>query len=197
MKRALSLICSVLMLLSLCACSQPGTSTPSTTEPEPVLPAELLGTWYLHPEIGSESIQINEDGSCNLADQTLLWKIKSITEDKIVLIANEGEEVEYIFTFSQLTFPVPLLSITGYGVYIQQGNLWKYVTDWYCADNGNAFSLSFFELAQAGCELTINGDNMSVKVIKDGVITHTIELTENRAVVTNAQGTSTIYEPMN
>lgn len=198
MKKAFSLFLAVLMLFGLCACSQPETdSTPNSDPEEIVVPPIVFGTWYSHPEVGGDPIEINADGTCVLGDLTVQWEAESVTEEQVILIAEKGKEVEYTLTFSQLTFPVPLLSVTGHGVFIQKADLWKYVTEWYAPETGDSFTLSFFELAQAGCKLTIDGSDMTVEVIKDGAVTHTIKLSGEQAIVTDAEGNSTTFEPMN
>ena len=197
MKKVLSLILVMLMLLSLCACTQPEAETPSSSEADKIeVPPIVYGNWYSHPDIDAETLVVNADGTCTINGQKYNWVASSIEADKVVLIAGEGED-EYTLTFSQLTFPVPLLGVTGLGVFNQYKDLWKYVTEWVDPEAGNTFTLSFFELAQTDCKLTINGSDMTVEVMKDGAVTHTIKFSGQEAIVTDAAGNSTTYEPMN
>ena len=71
------------------------------------------------------------------------------------------------------------------------------MTEWYAPETGDSFILSFFELAQSGCKLTINGSDMTVEVMKDGAVTHTIRLSGEQAVVTDSEGNSTTFIHMN
>ena len=195
--KALSVLLAVLMLFSLCACSQPETdNTPTSAPEEIVIPETIFCTWYSHPEIGVDPIVVNADGTCVIKGKTYNWQSQTVTEENVILIAGGGED-EYTLTFSQLTFTVPLLGVTGLGIFNQYRELWKYSTEWYSPETGESFALSFFDLAQAGCKLTINGSDMTVEVIKDGAVTHTIELSDKQAIVTDAAGNSTTFEPMN
>ena len=194
--KALSILLAVLMLFSLCACNQPETDNTPNEPEELKIPTTVYTTWYSFPDVGVEPIVVNEDGTCTINGQQYSWVSQSIEADKVVLIAGQGED-EYTLTFSQLNFPVPLLSATGLGVFIQHEELWKYVIDWYAPETGDSFSLSFFELAKAGCKLTINGSDMTVEVIKDGAVTHTIQLSGEQAIVTDAEGNTITFEPMN
>ena len=194
--KALSILLAVLMLFSICSCSQPEENNSTSDPDEIVIPSTVYGTWYSAPDMGDESLVVNEDGTCTINGQAYNWVVDSVEEDKVVLIAGEGED-EHTLTFSQLTFPVPLLGATGLGVFIQQKELWKYVTEWYAPETGDSFILSFFELAQSGCKLTINGSDMTVEVMKDGAVTHTIKLSGEQAVVTDSEGNSTTFIHMN
>ena len=196
MKKALSLILAVLMLLGLCACTQPETNNENNGPEEPVVPSLVYDTWYSYPEVGVDPITVKEDGTCIINNKQYNWVAYSIEADKVILIAGEGED-EYTITFTQLDFAVPMMSATGLGVFIQYEELWKYIIEWYAPETGETFNLSFYEMAQAGCKLTINGSDMTVEVVKDGVVTHTIELSDKQAIVTDAEGNSTTFELMN
>lgn len=197
MKKALSLILAVLMLFGLCACTQSETNNNENDGTEElIVPSLVYDTWYSMPDIGADPITIKEDGTCTIGGKEYNWVAYSVEADKVIILAGEGED-EYTITFTLLDFAVPMMSATGLGVFIQQADLWKYIIEWYAPETGDTFTLSFYEMAQAGCKLTINGSDMTVEVVKDGVVTHTIELSDKQAIVTDAEGNSTAFEPMN
>lgn len=194
--KLLSLLLAILTLVCLCACHKPEAETPASTDHQIVIPSSIYGTWYPHPDMGDITVEINADGTLTRDGKKLNWTADNVTADKVTLIVVDGDE-EYKLIFSQLNFPVPLLSMTTYGAFIQQPELWKYMIEWYCPDNSNSFSLSFFELAQNGCNVIINGNDMKVEVLNANKITHVITLSGEQAIVTDAQGNSNVYIPLN
>lgn len=197
MKKALSLILAVLMLFGLCACTQPEINNNGNDGTEELtVPSLVYGTWYSYPEVGVDPITVKEDGTCTIGGKQYNWVAYSVEADKVIMLAGEGED-EYTITFTLLDFTVPMMSATGMGVFIQHEELWKYIIEWYAPETGDTFALSFFEMAQAGCKLTINGSDMTVEVVKDGAVTHTIELSGKQAIVTDAEGKSITFEPLN
>ncbi len=200
-RKMLSVLLVVLMLFTLCACNKPvAETTPSTTTgtPELVIPSSVYGTWYPHPDMSDVidvPVEINADGTCILGTETYQWTTQSITENQVVLIAGTGEN-EIQITFSHLTYTVPLLTITGFGVFNQYPNLWKYMVDWYCDDTNDVFALSFNALAKAGCKLTINGDDLKIEVMSGNTVTHTIDLSGSQAIVTDSKGNQTVYKAL-
>lgn len=192
--RILPLMLVVIVLFSLCGCNQTQTDEiPPETKPE--IPSSLFGTWYQHPEVTDVLFEIHEDGTCNIFDRTYNWTIKTVSDDEIVLTAGENEKYQLIF--SQLNFPVPLLTIPSCGVFIQNNALWQHIREWYCDEADKYFTVSFCELARCNCDLMLYGNEMIVEV-KDGpYASYIIEFFGPQVVVTDADLHSTVYLPAN
>ena len=201
MKRILALLLALVMLFALTACGgnnenpeNTGTSTNNTGENrggyEGELPEAVFGTWYPHPEVSNALIEVNSDGTCVFDGQNLSYEVESATEDDVTLVAGD-----YHLIFSNLRTSLPFLSVSSYGYCAKELGLWKYMTDWYNPGTGGAFTLSLEELAQSGCNLLFDGDNMTVEVLENDQITYIVKFSGAQAEITTPDGNSIVYYP--
>ena len=201
MKRIFALLLALVMLFALTACGgddenpeSTGTSTNDTGMNlggyEGELPETVFGTWYPHPEVINALIEINSDGTCNFDGQNLSYEVESATEDDVTLVAGD-----HYLIFSNLRTSLPFLSVSSYGYCVKDLELWKYMTDWYNPSTGGAFTLSLEELAQSGCNLLFDGDNMTVEVLENDQITYIVKFSGAQAEITTPDGNSIVYYP--
>ena len=191
MKRVLSIFIAVLILFSLCACSQENNTDNPDNDFQGDIPEVIFGTWHPHPEVSNIPIEINSDGTCDLDGQNLSWEVESATDNEVILTTGT-----HYLTFSQLTSPLPLLSTSFCGDAVKNPVLWNYMIEWHDPNTGAGFSLDMTELAQADVNIQFDGNQMMLEVLDGEIVTHFIEVTASYAVVVDAFGNSTTYYPL-
>ena len=193
MKNSKKIFCALLslvLILGLCACNGSNNQT-SNNGPVKLIPPDIIyGSWYPMPDVSDEPVVIKQDGTCVAGGQQWNWEAKSVEEDKVVLIAGEGEE-EFEIEFKYLKTGVPVLAEKHSGWSVQNPQLWQYMKEWYNEETKNTFTLTLFAVQEAGCTIQLNADAMTVES-PDG---YTLQVTEEQCVVTNAEGNSTTYFP--
>lgn len=195
LKKFLCGILSFLMLLGLCACNSNANNDNSDTtigSYDGELPEAIYGTWYPHPEVSDAVIEINSDGTCTIDGGTGSWELNKVDKESVVLVVNG---LNYL-TFSQLTSPFPLLTTGNVGMAVKNIEVWNYITQWYNEETGNSFILDLEELAQVNCTFAFDNGSMTIQVLDGDAITHTVELNPYQATVTDAEGNSTVYFPI-
>ena len=191
MKRVLSIFIAVLMLFSLCACSQENNTDNPDNDFQGDIPEVIFGAWHPYPEVSNIPIEINSDGTCDLDGQNLSWEVESATDDEVVLVAGD-----YRLIFSHLTSSLPILSDSTYGYSVKDPVLWNYMTDWYNPSTGGAFTLSVEELSNSGCNIIYNSNGLTVEVLENDQVTYIVEFSGTQAVITTPDGNSMLYCPV-
>ena len=203
LQKILCMILSLIMLSCLCACDKDANNDNGNNSDnnltnlggyEGELPEVIFGTWYPHPQVSDTFIEISRDGTCTVDGQTLTWNAESIEDDSVVLTA--GNNGEYYLTFTQLSSALPVLTESSFGMSVKNLKIWDYITQWYNEETGNAFTLDLEELAQVDCNISFDDDSMTIEVLDGENITHTILFVDYQATVTDAEGNSTVYFPI-
>ena len=187
-KKALCVILALLLTLGLCACSGETAGNNNDIHLDSELPEAIFGTWWPHPEVSDAPIEISSDGTCTIDGQTLEWTVDTTDVASATLIAGE-----YHLHFNHLPTSLPLLSATNLGTAVKEPEIWNYLTEWHSEETGNVFALDLEELAQSGCNITFDDGVMTVEVLTNDEITHTIQFFDTQATVTFADGSTAVY----
>lgn len=190
-KRLCALLAVMLLLPVLCACSN-GNEDGNNEDTTPKLPDTIFGDWHPMPDISEEPAKINADGTCVIHGEQWTWVTKTIEEDTVTLTVGEGED-QFDIEFLYLNTNVPIMADKYSGWSVKQKEVWNYTGNWYNEDEKDSFTLSLFAMKEAGCEIVLESGKMIVKVPEGDVITHTLEVTAEQCVVTDAEGNSTTY----
>ena len=192
MKRILSVLLAAVLLLCLCACNE---NTAAKPEEQPLQPPDTIyGAWYPMPDVSETPVEVYEDGTCVVNGQQWNWVTKSVAEEKVVLIAGEGED-QFEIEFLYLTTNVPVLAQKQVGWAVRNPELWNYTTEWYNEQTGDAFTLTLFEMQENNCIIELQDGVMVVEVPQTNG-SYILEFTAGECVVITPVGTSIVYVPM-
>ena len=186
--KILCLILALVLTLGLCACGGETNGNNNDIRLDDELPEAIFGTWWPHPEVSDAPIEISSDGTCTIDGQTLEWTVDTADVASATLIAGE-----YHLHFNHLPTSLPLLSATNLGTAVKEPEIWNYLTEWHSEETGNVFALDLEELAQSGCNITFDDGVMTVEVLTNDEITHTIHFFDTHATVTFADGSTAVY----
>lgn len=192
-KRVLCAILSLFLMTVLCACGNSASSNGSELGGhEGEVPEVVFGTWYPHPEVSDVFIEMNSDGTCVIGGQEMSWNVESVEEDAVYVTAGD-----YYFSFTRLTTPLPILSVSDMGTCVKNSDLWNYMTEWYNPNTGGAFTLSLEELAQSGCNIIFENGSMTIEVLENDSVTYIVSVSGTQATVTTPDGDSIMYYSTN
>lgn len=190
MKKLISFLMVVAMLLSLCACgepdetdrpdkdsgtkgtqAQPGGSTARPTQSQPDGGEEggltqeekalICGSWYPRPEMGDGCIEFREDGSCNIYGEELPYQVIDRTEEEITV---EAGGVWMSFLVRNPAFV--LLFDPGSEFCVRYPDLWQFMGNWYCEETGQEFFLDIGEIPYWDFDLQAGPDFMSIGILE-------------------------------
>lgn len=193
MKRFLCLLLSAILLLGLCACSE-NNQNPGDRPTELTPPDLIYGSWYPMPDVSETPVEVYEDGTCVVNGQQWNWVTKSVAEEKVVLAVGTGED-QFEIEFLYLTSDVPVLAQKQVDWAVRNPELWSYTTEWYNEQNGDAFTLTLFEMQENNCSIELQ-DGMMVVEVPQTNGSYILEFTAGECVVTTPVGTSIVYVPV-
>lgn len=192
MKKLFCILLSIFLLLGLCACGENGNQNTDDVTPEtPETPDSICGTWYPMPEVSDIPVEIYADGTCVLNGESWSWVAKSVEEDTVVLTVGEGAG-QFELAFKYLTSGLPVLAGAQIEWAVKDAELWNLMTEWYSEEMKSAFTLSLVELLETGCRLEMSGGMLIVETPEG----YTLEAAPDQCVVTDPEGNSTVYVPI-
>ena len=192
-KRLLCVLLGIILVMGLAACGE-GSQENNNEDTTPKIPEIIFGDWYPMPDISEQPAKINADGTCTINGEQRTWVTKVIDENAVTLTVDEGEEA-FDIQFMRLNTELPIMADKYSGWSVKQQEVWNYTGNWYNEEKNQSFILSLFAITEAGCEITLEPGKMIVKVPEGDAITHTLEITAEQCVVTDAEGNSTTYIP--
>lgn len=188
MKKLLCILLSAVLLLGLCAC---GNEQTSDQPQEPEIPELIYGTWYAMPDVTDIPVEINRDGICSINGETWTWQVGQVEDDWIVLVAGEGEDA-FEIEFKYLQTNVPVLAVKHIGWAVKDPELWNFMTEWYSEEMKSTFVLTLYEMQETGCEIQLKAGTLIVETPEG----YTLNITPKQCVVTDPEGNSTVYVPI-
>ena len=120
------LLLAVLMTLQLCACGDATEQETATGADAGLTDADIYGTWYASPEMGSAEVTINRDGTCLLNGQLTRWTVWMEEENHIELSCENGTYL----SISNYDWGFPCLNYQQFGTMLRSSQLWQYRGFW-------------------------------------------------------------------